>query len=127
MTVSNSTNKSLPAYADLLSGRRQNVNNNYYMGILENLEHPTIVDEMLAQGYKRSDAAFFASWSAIKYVVSQKKENSYPIFDGGWSLGDEIPPWILAYGWSRFDHQTVSRVLYYIQNPINSPAFLFTA
>jgi len=117
--VSNPYSVSLPAYADILAGKRQrNVCNNFFMGTVDN---PTIPDNLInSKLMDGQDIAVFTSWDRIKYVTTVKEKAGF-VTNIGRRTGQKRPPWIFA----RYDLDTQRSLANYIAYAPKLPKLLF--
>ncbi len=109
--IDNKQGISLPAYADMLSARRQsNVFTNRFRG---EPRYPTVFDILLNQGVHPHEIALFTSWKHIKAVASQNKYRPFKVYTG-YKKGDKKPPW----GAAGYDKDLYKAVVQYLKiNP----------
>lgn len=112
---------SLPAYADILAGARQNeVSSNDFRG---KIGQDTLLDRLKAAHVPPGLAAVFTSWKNIERVAS--RENAPFLVEAGLqnNRGEAKPPWPNA----RYDDATMASVFRYLESASELPRFLFVA
>ncbi len=117
--VSNPYCSSLPAYADLLSGMRQDtVANNAFRG---QMGCPSIIDKLVKEGIQPDQMALFASWQHIENVTSRNRQYRAKLhIDTGYREQGSLPPWRDA----RYDSQLYSDLMSHLQTRERALRFL---
>lgn len=108
--IDNPSGRSLPAYANLFSGKIQTnvITNNFK----ETIRFPGIFDDLVEkQNFNKNHFAVFTSWGPIQNILSQTRLQS-DFIDTGYKNKSPRPPWKHA----RYDYYTYKSVLQFLNS-----------